>query len=114
MDVMKQITKMDSTEYSDRASQYEGIMQMYRALIKGQMADRHYKKHKNSLFAALRAITEWQRGEDRTHDTVQMVFDVIAQAQDAMMSDVLETINPRRAEPTKASDTGATKVDRRV
>jgi hypothetical protein len=94
MDLKMMAERIRDTHYSGLADLFADCMAFDRALVMDMMQTPLFRPFKAELFTALRDITEWQRGDDRTLATFMQV--------DSAVSAIIESVRNRAGERVAA------------
>lgn len=90
MDLKAMAVHIRDTQYSNPGDLYADAMAFDRMLVMDMMQTPAYRPFKADLFVALRQITDWQRGSDRTLAAFMQVDTDVSQVIERVRSQVTE------------------------
>lgn len=90
MDLKAMAEHIRDTEYTQPGDLFADAMAFDRALVMDMMQTPAYRPFKSELFVALRTITDWQRGNDRTWAAYMQADSTVSQIVESVRSRVTE------------------------
>jgi hypothetical protein len=89
MDLKAMAEQLRDTQYTEPSALMVDAMAFDRALVLDMMQTPAYRPFKGELFTALRTITEWQRGDDRTWAAFMQADSTVSQVIESVRSRVV-------------------------